>query len=167
MSENETTKRDLSKELQKLINYQFHDQSRLEEACTRVSFRNERQLPLRESMDPLATLGDAVLDLAVIYHLYEQGERAKGRLTEIKIKKVKRTNTRSFAERHNLKEYINWGKGENQDKVYKKGNKALDTCVEALIGAVYFDAQKSEKNGMKVVIEMLEHLDFFDQIMKP
>ena len=64
----------------------------------------------------------------------------------------------------NLQRYIRWGKGEEKDEIWTKGDKALDTVTEALIGAVYLDAQKRGLNGMITVKNMLERMEFFESI---
>jgi ribonuclease III len=149
-------------DLQDLIKYYFANPTVLEEARTRKAFCNENPSENEECMDPLATLGDAVLDAVVIYRLYEKGKRSKRDLTESKSLQVKRKRTRAFAEHHQLHKYIQWGKGEFEQKNWEQGDKALDTVTEALIGAVYLDAQKRGCNGTIVVKEMLERMDFFD-----
>jgi ribonuclease III len=148
-------------DLEKHINYKFHDPKILEEARTRKAYHNENPDAAEEFMDPLATLGDAVLDTIVIFKLYEDGVKEKGKLTIEKILSVKRENTRAFAEKIGLEKYILWGKGEDLDEIWNKGDKALDTVTEALIGAVYLDAQKRGLNGITVVKDMLERLKFF------
>ena len=151
-----------AQDLEKLIDYKFHDPKILEKALTRRASLSDLQLSLDENMDPLATLGDAVLDVIVIQQLYEKGERKKGKITEAKISQTRGEKTQAFTIDHNLKEYVHWGKGEDKNEVSTKGLKALDTVTEALIGAVYLDAQKRGCNGMIVVKEMLERMDFFD-----
>jgi ribonuclease III len=151
-----------SQDLQNLIKYYFANQDILKEALTRRAFLNDAQSPLDNNMDPLATLGDAVLDVIVIQHLYEQGEREKGKITTEKINQTKGKKTQAFTKDHYLKEYVNWGKGEDKNEVPTMGLKALDTVTEALIGSVYLDAQKRGCNGMSVVKEMLERMKFFD-----
>ena len=149
-------------DLQNLIKYYFANQDILKDALTRRASLSDLQLSLDENMDPLATLGDAVLDVIVIQQLYEKGERKKGKITEAKISQTRGEKTQAFTIDHNLKEYVHWGKGEDKNEVSTKGLKALDTVTEALIGAVYLDAQKRGCNGMIVVKEMLERMDFFD-----
>jgi ribonuclease-3 len=146
--------------LEKLIKYDFHNKTILEEARRRRAFQNDRQSSV-DFMDPLATLGDAVLDLVAVYRLYEKGERAPGLLTEFKSRQVKRARTREFAAVHKFNEYILWGKGEIVQKGYESET-ALDTVTEALIGAVFLDAQKNRENGIIIVREMLERMGFFD-----
>jgi dsRNA-specific ribonuclease len=75
---------------------------------------------------------------------------------------VKREKTRKFAQDHKLGHYIHWGKGEAADETCKDSARALDTVTEALIGAVYLDAEKNQKNGMSAVSDMLERMKFFD-----
>ena len=150
-------------DLQNYIGYTFHFPEILKEAQTRRAFHNEN--PEREEfMDPLATLGDAVLDTIVIFRLYNEGMRDKKELSRKKELAVKREKTRAFAKRHKLGQYIHWGKGEGADEICKDSARALDTVTEALIGAVYLDAEKNGDNGMKVVRDMLERLRFFDPI---
>jgi ribonuclease-3 len=149
-------------DLQVLIKYYFANQEILEKARTRRAYLSDLQVSLDENMDPLATLGDAVLDVIVIQQIYEQGENKKGEITEAKISQTRGVRTQAFAKKHELREYVQWGKGEDQDEIWAKGDKALDTVTEALIGAVYLDAQKRGCNGTIVVKEMLERLDFFD-----
>jgi len=149
------------KDLEILIGYKFNDPKILNEALTRKAFRNENPSVDEECMDPLATLGDAVLDTVVIYRLYERGKRTKSELTECKNLQVKRKRTRAFAEQYKLNEYIQWGKGELLQKNWTQGDKAFDTVTEAMIGAVFLDTQRQEQNGLTVVEKMLERLNFF------
>jgi ribonuclease-3 len=150
-----------AQDLEKLIEYTFHDPKILEDARTRRAFQNENPSQNEECMDPLATLGDAVLDTVAVYGLYEKGKQTKRELTECKSLQVKRKRTRAFADQHHLHKYIQWGQGELKQKHWTTGDKALDTVTEALIGAVYLDAQKRGMNGMKVVKDMLERMGFF------
>lgn len=151
-------------DLQKFLDYTFEYPEILDEALTRRAYLNDQQKKEAVDMSPLATLGDAVLNVVVIDHFFQKDVRTKGNLTDSKIRHVKRERTRAFAELHNLQKFVQWGKGEGQDGIWTKGDKALDTVTEALIGAVYLDAQKRGCNGMTIVKEMLERLDFFESI---
>lgn len=149
-------------DLQNFIKYYFASSDLLEVALTRRASLNDSQSSLDENMDPLATLGDAVLNVIAIQQLYERGEREIGKITKSKISQIRGERTQAFTKKHDLKEYVQWGKGEDKLEVPTKGPKALDTVTEALIGAVFLDAQKRGCNGMIVVKEILERLDFFD-----
>jgi ribonuclease-3 len=153
----------LQDDLQQYIGYPFNDPDILDEALTRRAYQNENPKQ-KKYMNALATLGDAILDAVVISRLYDQGERDQGKLTQKKVHAVKREKTRKFAKDHNLGDYIQWGKGEAADEICKDSVRALDTVTEALIGAVYLDAEKNGDNGMIVVRDMLEKLGFFDPV---
>jgi ribonuclease-3 len=148
-------------DLEKFLDYSFRKQKILEEARRRKAYTNEHSEERMECMDPLATLGDAVLDTIVVMKLYEEGYRSKGKITEKKIEQVKHERTRAFAENHDLGEYILWGKGEYEQMDTLRKGKAFDAVTEALIGAVFLDAEKRGMNGLKIVQEFLERKNFF------
>ncbi len=151
-------------DLENFLGYSFRKKKILEEARRRKAYTNEHPEEQMECMDPLATLGDAVLDTIVVMELYEEGYRSKGKITEKKIEQVKHERTRAFAEKHDLGEYILWGDGEcKQMDVVRKG-KAFDAVTEALIGAIFLDAQNSGKNGLQNVQKFLETKNFFKKI---
>jgi ribonuclease-3 len=149
-------------ELQELIGYQFHELENLESALTRRGYLKENLSNNENHMDPLATLGDAILSAVVVYALYEKGNRQKGTLTADKILSVNRATTRAFAKKHHLQRYIHWGKGEIKNEIWNLGNQAFDTAFEALIGAVFLDAQTHEGNGIAAVTKMLKRLKYIE-----
>jgi ribonuclease-3 len=148
--------------LQKIIGYQFLHPEILRHARTRRQFYQGKQE--NKTMEPLATLGDAVLDLIVINRLYKVGERDEGRLSQDKEKEVKKQKTFDLTKSLHYEKYIRWGKGEKKVKTWNSGPATFDTCIEALIGAVFLDAQKSRKNGLNYAEKMLERLHFFEVI---
>lgn len=66
--------------LQEAIGYSFRGLQWLEQALTTRSYRNEHPT-VQGDNQPLATLGDAVIRLLVINHLFKDGVRMKGDLT--------------------------------------------------------------------------------------
>ena len=148
--------------LQKIIGYQFLHPDILRHARTRRQFYQGKQE--NKTMKPLATLGDAVLDLIVINRLYKVGERDEGRLSQDKEKEVKKQKTFDLTKSLHYEKYIRWGKGEMKAKSWDSGPETFDTCIEALIGAVFLDAQKSRKNGLQYAEKMLKRLHFFEVI---
>jgi hypothetical protein len=150
-------------ELENLIGYIFRNKKILAEATTRRAHLNENPSQDEVCMDPLATLGDAVLDTIVVFQLYEEGYRDKGKLTQNKIDQVKREKTQAFAKKLNLHEFVQWGKGERKQQHSMMSVKALDTVTEALIGAIFLDAQNSGENGLKIVQNFLEAKKFFEK----
>jgi len=148
--------------VKKDIGYTFHDETLLEDALTRQSYISDNHIARKDCMDPLATLGDAVLSCVVAFRLYNENNLTKQKITELRSEKVRRERTRAFTERNHLGDFINWGKGEQLENVAAKGYKAYDTVTEALIGAVFLDAQNKDNNGFNKVNEMLGRLEFFN-----
>jgi ribonuclease III len=149
-----------AQDLEKYIGYKFHDPEILRIARRSRSFLNENPIPGGESMEPLATFGDAILDAVAVYRLYEKGNQTEGDLSECKSDQVKGDRTQAFARKHNLNENVQRGTGEILQK-HQEGNNALDTATEALIGAIFLDAQRNGKNGIIVVKDILERMNFF------
>ena len=150
-------------DLEKLFKYQFKEKDTLIAALTRTAYLNEHKEIKNIPMDSLGTLGDSVLSVVVLYKLFnERRNPDKGKLTIEKSENVRREKTREFAEKHHLHQYVRWGAGEKLNEVWKSGDKSYDMVTEALIGAVFLDAQTHDKNGFEKVLELLERLKFFD-----
>jgi ribonuclease III len=147
--------------LEKDIGYTFRDETLLEAALTRQSYINENPAAGKDCMDPLATVGDAILGALVVCRLYENGGRDKGTLTADKIRGVNRDRTRAFAEKFRLQHYIRWGKGEEKNQIWLQGPQAFDTAFEALIGAIFLDARRNGSDGLAVVDQVLDRIHFF------
>lgn len=149
-------------ELENLIHYTFKDEDVIEKARTRIAFLNDqKKCDEKNSMGPIATLGDAVLSCVVAYKLYNENNQTKQKITELRSEQVRRERTKACAEKNNLGEFVFWGKGEKHENVAAKGSKAYDTVTEALIGAVFLDAQNQGLNGIEIVGNMLERMKFF------
>jgi len=148
-------------DLEARLGYTFSDRTLLVTAMTRQAFVNENPGDAQDSMDPLATVGDAVLGAVVASRLYERGIRDKGTLTSEKIRGVNRDRTRAFAIQFRLDEYIRWGKGEEKNRIWLLGNQAFDTAFEALIGAVFLDVRHKGEDGLLAVQGLLEGWEFF------
>jgi hypothetical protein len=149
--------------LENIIGYTFRDRQILTTATTRRAFLNDLQVTSNECLEPLATLGDAVLDVVAVSRLYETGGKSEGELSQEKSGQVKRSRTRAFFLAHNLHEYIRWGNVEYNQKVWEAGEDAPDAVTEALIGAIFLDAERQGKNGLEIVQELLEKKNFFKQ----
>jgi len=149
-------------DLEKIIDYEFNNQKILKKAQIRRAFLNENPAENNECMDPLATIGDAILDAVVVSRLYENGKCKKGELTECKNLQVKRERMRAFAKNHELYKFIQWGVGERKQQIDINSEKALDTVTEALIGAIYLDAQEKGLNGILEGRRILDRMNFFE-----
>jgi ribonuclease III len=147
--------------LQQIIGYKFNSPKILLQARTRRQYyQGKKSKEEKNTMEPLATLGDAVLDLIVINNLYQKNERDEGRLSQEKENDVKKTRAFTLAKNLHYEKFVRWGKGEKKDKIWNSGPDTFDTCIEALIGAVFLDAQKKNLNGIIEAENMLNHLSF-------
>ena len=130
--------RDLQ-ELQALIGYSFNDLEILRDALTTPAYANEHEITADRSMNRFKTLGDAIIDVIVIQNLIDAEKSTPQELTEEKIEKVRNSALPRLADAIELREYIQWGKGQIKQEHYNSEHLASD-CLESLIGAVYFDS---------------------------
>jgi ribonuclease-3 len=133
------------------IGYTFANEDLLLHALTRTAYARENELSMGDTMDSLAVLGDAVLDLIVIRQLIGEGEFDKGEITRKKIDLVNMTVVRRLAEDIGLPEYMRWGKGELRMQIWTSGRVSAE-CFEALMGAAYLDG------GVEASAAILDHL---------
>ncbi len=133
------------------IGYTFTNVDLLLHALIRTAYARENELSMSDTMDSLAVLGDAVLDLIVIRQLIEEGEFDKGELTRKKIDLVNMTVVRRLAEDIGLPAYMRWGKGELRMQIWTSGRVSAE-CFEALMGAAYLDG------GVEASATILDHL---------
>ncbi|WP_319378532.1 ribonuclease III domain-containing protein [uncultured Methanocorpusculum sp.] len=133
------------------IGYTFTNEDLLLQALTRTAYARENELSMSDTMDSLAVLGDAVLDLIVIRQLIEEGEFDKGEITRKKIDLVNMTVVRKLAEEIGLPEYMRWGKGELRMQIWTSGRVSAE-CFEALMGAAYLDG------GVEASAAILDHV---------
>src|SRR5947208_3106207 len=140
-------------ELQTDLQYHFRDHELLTKAVTHSSHAHETNNSAGDN-EQLEFLGDAVLGFLVSDFLY----RAHPGLTEGQLSKLKgffvsSANLVKYAERINLGEYLQLGKGE--EKTGGRAKQALLVDVlEALIGAIYLDGGLEE--ARRVVLNFLE-----------
>lgn len=139
------------REIEERIGYAFRDRSLLLRALTRLAYTLEAGLPPDTHMDALATLGDAVINVAVVEAVVATGAHDKGAITNRKMNLVNMSRLRSLAEDLDLADHVRWGKGEAAQRVWTSG-RVLAECLEALIGAVYLDG------GMEAAAGVLRRL---------
>jgi hypothetical protein len=148
--------------LENIIGYTFRDRQILTTATTRRASLNDLQVNSNDCLEPLATLGDAALDVVAINRLYKTGGKSEGELSQEKSDQVKRSRTRAFFLEHNLQDYIRWGNVEYNQRIWETGEEAPDSVTEALIGAIFLDAEGRGRNGLKTIQEFLEKKNFFE-----
>lgn len=152
--------RGLPDDLQNLIGYRFHDEKILEYALT--SHAGEIPVQKKDCPEPLAAVGDAILEAVVTCWLCE--DLMQGAAEEVVVPRpedVKRDRTRTFTEKHQLKRYVRCSREWTQEELWRTGHKPYDLVTESLVGAVFIDAERHDKNGFVVVKKVLDDLEYF------
>ena len=120
------------------INYHFETPSLLVEALTHASKRHETSQKNPDNQR-LEFLGDAVIQLIFTEKLFHEfSEFREGLLTKLRIRLVSRKALASFANKLELGNYLDMGKGE----IASGGRTRISNLAdgfEALIGAIYLD----------------------------
>ena len=120
------------------IGHSFQNEDYLIHALTRTAFARENNVPLEYTMDYLAVLGDAVIEILVIEDVISAGVTEKGEITRQKVDRVNMSALRRIGESLELPDLVLWGKGEIAMHIWTSG-RVLAECFEALMGAVYMD----------------------------
>ena len=129
---------DKLEELEKIIDYKFHNRDLLFEALSHSSFANESKHRYR-SNERLEFLGDSVLSIVVSDYLFENyTDIPEGELTKIRATLVCEKALHDFGGMINLGNYIMLGKGEELAGGRERPSIIAD-AFEALIAAIYLD----------------------------
>lgn len=109
----------------------------LARAFTHMSFVREAGLLPAASNQRLEFVGDAVLDLVLVEHLYVNHPLApEGKLTKMKASAVRSQTLARVATQMGLGQYLLLGHGEDDSGGREKPS-LLEDCLEAVVGAVY------------------------------
>ena len=132
-------KEDLS-ELEQTLGVTFQEKDTLRQALVHRSYLNEHpDFPLGHN-ERLEFLGDAVLELVVTKHLYENYENPEGELTNWRAALVNSEMLSSLCQELDVEPYLHLSRGEAKDKNSKARKYILADAFEAIIGAIYVDA---------------------------
>ncbi len=122
--------------LEKIIDYKFHDEILLETALTHRSHG-------RGNNERLEYLGDAVLGFIIADTIFQKFPQAtEGELTRLRSFLVKGETLAKLGRELDLGNYIKLGLGEMKSGGWRR-NSILANTFEAIIGAVYLDADMS------------------------
>lgn len=120
------------------IGIDFKDLKLLEQAVTHRSFLNENRDYQLDHNERLEFLGDAVLELVVTEHLFNNFTNPEGELTSWRAALVNGEMLSQVAKEMGVEEYLLMSKGESKDmgraRVYLLAN-----AFEAITGAIYLD----------------------------
>ena len=146
---------DISKELalERIIGYPFKNPTLRSRAITRKAWVNDQSPGTNIIYPGSATLGDAVIGLAVSYHFYCL-ENTPGQISKEKESRVSRKNHTKIATNAGLKNCLILGGCEGNTKEWDEGD-ALGECFEEIIGAVYLDDINRQGNGVEVCVQVL------------
>lgn len=137
--------------LQGRLGYQFTQFELLKTALTHRSFSSNHN-------ERLEFLGDSILNLVIAEALFTQFPSAsEGELSRLRSLMVKGETLAEIAREFSLGDYLYLGEGEMKSGGFRRASTLADV-VEAIIGAVYFDA------SMDAVKQLI--LKWFDSRLK-
>ena len=144
------------------IGVKFNNLNLLKTAFTHRSYLNEHRGENLEHNERLEFLGDAVLELVVTYHLFNEfPNEPEGVLTSYRSAIVNTTSLLRVAEDLSLNDYLLLSKGEAKD-TGRARTFIIANVVEAVIGAIYLDqgydkaAQFIDKNFLHMTEKVVK-----------
>ncbi|MDX1765763.1 MAG: ribonuclease III [Candidatus Saccharimonadales bacterium] len=132
------TKTDYAKLAKDALGLEFENIELLMLAFTHRSYLNEHRKSADEHNERLEFLGDAVLELAVTEHLYNEFSEPEGILTNWRSALVRTESISAAAEKLGFIDYLRLSRGERQGSERAK-QQILANVFEAVIGAIYLD----------------------------
>jgi len=153
-------------ELEEKCGYCFKDKKTLKTALSHSSYVNEQKLNKTDDYERLEFLGDAVLELTVSEHLFNnKPDMREGDMTKLRASLVCEPTLAACArDELSLGEYILLGKGEDNT-----GGRYRDSIIsdifEAIIGAIFIDGglEEAKRFITRFVLEDMEKkIDFMD-----
>ena len=122
-----------------VLGHQFADIGLLNHALTHRSVLHESGGSYYQSNELLEFLGDAVLGLIVVEHLYKSFPfRHEGDLSKIKSILVSGRSLKNVAREMNLGSFISMSRNESRNGGRNRGS-ILEDTLEAVIAALYLD----------------------------
>jgi ribonuclease III len=132
-------RRELLADLERALDYRFHQLELLNQALTHKSYVHEQREPAQHN-ERLEFLGDAVLGLVISDYCYGRFTKlAEGELSKLRASLVNEGNLARIARRLDLGAYLLVGRGEELTGGRAKTSLLADT-LEALLAAIYLDS---------------------------
>lgn len=116
----------------------FHNIDLLVTAFTHRSYVNEHRKTVKEHNERLEFLGDAVLELVVTEHLYNNYPDPEGILTNWRSALVRTESISAAASTFGFEPYLRLSRGEKQGTARARAQ-ILANSYEAVVGAIYLD----------------------------
>ncbi|MAG29175.1 ribonuclease III [bacterium] len=146
--------------LEEKIDIKFKKAELLQQALVHRSYLNENPNFELDHNERLEFLGDAVLELVVTEHLYNNYPNPEGELTNWRAALVNATTLAATAKEMELEDFLYLSRGESKDGNTKARNYILANAMEAVIGSVYLDQgyEVSEKFIGKWILSKLPNI---------
>lgn len=150
---------DLS-ELEQHLGVSFRNRDLLTQALVHRSYLNENPEFHLAHNERLEYLGDAVLELVVTEHLYNNYPNPEGELTNWRAALVNARMLAELAQEMQLDNFLFLSKGERRDANSKARLSILANAVEAVIGALYLDQGYEACSGLigRLLLPKLPHI---------
>jgi len=142
--------------LEKNINIKFNNKDLLQQALIHRSYLNENPDFYLKDNERLEFLGDAILEMVVTEHLYNNYPNPEGELTNWRAALVNTKMLAKVASRLEINNHLLLSRGENKD-TGRARQYILADALEALIGAIFLD-QKYEKASEFIKKNILKEL---------
>jgi ribonuclease III len=120
------------------LNVNFNDDQLLLTAFTHRSYLNEHKKTVKEHNERLEFLGDAVLELVVTEHLYNNYDQPEGILTNWRSSLVRTESISAAASKLDFEPLLRLSRGEKRGSERARAQ-ILANTFEAVIGAIYID----------------------------
>lgn len=140
--------------LERLIDYQFKNQSLLQQALTHRSHSSQNN-------ERLEFLGDGVLNFIIAHQLYQRFPKlSEGDLSRMRAQLVKEPTLGEIALSLNLGDHLRLGEGELKSGGWRRPSVLAD-ALEAIVGAAYLDGgfEAAEQMVIRLFAPLLEKLD--------
>jgi len=124
--------------LQQVAGHSFSDQALLKQVFIHRSYLNETADKTLAHNERLEFLGDAVLELVVTRHLYDQYDEPEGVLTNWRAALVRGAMIATVSEALGFNDLLLLSKGEQSSSGKARGL-ILANTFEAFVGALYLD----------------------------
>ena len=147
--------------LEEKVGVKFKNPDYLKQAVVHRSYLNEHPKFQLGHNERLEFLGDAVLEIVVTEHLYNNfPDTPEGDLTNWRASLVNSKMLSLVASEIELEKFLYLSKGESKYKNSKARQYSLANAVEALIGAIYLDQgiKAASKFVHKMMLSKLENI---------
>jgi ribonuclease-3 len=155
-------------DLEQNLGVTFKNIDLLRQALVHRSYLNEHpDFPLGHN-ERLEFLGDAVLELVVTEHLYENYTNPEGELTNWRASLVNADTLSDICATWGTEDFLYMSRGESKDANSKARRYILANACEAIVGAIYldlgWDAAKEfvERFVLSELPKILEHRLYID-----